>query len=403
MLLIYALAYGGGVVAYTPFLMLFLPAQVTRLAGAEDVSWLGYMIFAGALAASLSGVLSGWLSDRTRSRRLWVAIGLTATILLQLAMPHYQSVAALLWLVVGWQIALNLMLVPLHAWAGELCPDSQKGLLGGLLSIAPVLGAASAMLIPAISSQLFADRIFAAAILTICLILPLLFFGRESASFTVQKQADCALADHPPLARARFCMWTARLLMQLSGAALAAYLYFWLRSIDPAMDDGAKAALFAGGLLLSVGAALLMGRWIDRHGHAFAILAALAVLACASLVAMALIGAPAGAKLAYVLFTAANAAFLALHSSQTLRILPDPRQRGYGIGLFNLTNTAPSLLMPWLAISVVPGFGFGPLFLILALLALGAALLLMAVPRDTGREAIRANPAERRLSAEGGV
>ncbi len=32
--------------------------------------------------------------------------------------------------------------------------------------------------------------------------------------------------------------------------------------------------------------------------------------------------------------------------------------------------------MPWLAVSVVPGFGFDPLFLMLALLALVAAVLL---------------------------
>jgi len=50
-LLLYALAYAGGVTAYIPFLMLVLPARITNLAGADDIVWLGYIVFAGAVAA----------------------------------------------------------------------------------------------------------------------------------------------------------------------------------------------------------------------------------------------------------------------------------------------------------------------------------------------------------------
>jgi predicted MFS family arabinose efflux permease len=177
-------------------------------------------------------------------------------------------------------------------------------------------------------------------------------------------------------------VWLARLLMQLSGAALAAYLYFWLRSLDPMMDDAAKMLLYAAGLALSVGAALLLGRWSDRHGRPFLALALTALVAAAGLLVMALAGTPATAKLAYLAFVTANAAFLALHASQTLRILPDAASRGLGIGLFNLTNTAPSLIMPWIAITMVPDFGYASLFLVLALLALAAALLLLSLPHD---------------------
>ncbi|MBL0966739.1 MAG: efflux RND transporter permease subunit, partial [Blastomonas sp.] len=64
------------------------------------------------------------------------------------------------------------------------------------------------------------------------------------------------------------------------------------------------------------------------------------------------------------------------------RISQNPGSRGLGIGLFNLTNTAPSLIMPWIAISMVPDFGYASLFLVLALLALAAALLLISLPHD---------------------
>lgn len=378
---LYALAYAGGVVAYTPFLMLVLPARVTELAGGDDVRWLGYIVFAGALAASVAGVASGWLSDVTRRRRTWVAAGLAATIALQLTMVWCQTVMALLWLVVTWQIALNLMLTPLIAWAGDAVPDDRKGLLGGLLSLAPPLGALSAMLLPEAAAGGLASRSATIAAITLALVLPLLLFARSTPFPGRGAQSSQPVASVRPasiLQRA----WLARLLMQLSGAALAAYLYFWLRSLDPVMDDAAKMLLYAAGLGLSVGAALVLGRWSDRHGRPFLALALTALVAAASLLAMALAATPSSAKLAYILFASANAAFLALHASQTLRILPDAASRGLGIGLFNLTNTAPSLIMPWIAISVVPDFGYSSLFLLLALLALAAALLLLSLPHD---------------------
>lgn len=378
-LFLYALAYAGGVVAYTPFLMLVLPARVTELAGAEDVRWLGYIVFAGAVAASLSGILSGWLSDRTRRRRIWVAAGLAATIVAQLAMAKCATITALLWAVVVWQIALNLMLVPLIAWAGDRVPDDQKGVLGGLLSIAPPLGAFSGIVLPA-GDAAFDARLAIIAAMTAAMVLPLLLLGdrRPAPPLSVERTPRDAL--HAPLAAQRIGMWTARLLMQLSGAALAAYLYFWLREVDPAMHDGAKTLLFAAGLVISVAAALGLGRWSDRSGRGFRILAWLALVASVTLVLMAVSGAPATAKLAYVLFVSANATFLALHASQMLTVLPDAATRARGIGVFNLTNTAPSLIMPWIAISLVPGSGFGALFLVLALLALLAAALLAAMP-----------------------
>jgi MFS-type transporter involved in bile tolerance (Atg22 family) len=87
------------------------------------------------------------------------------------------------------------------------------------------------------------------------------------------------------------------------------------------------------------------------------------------------------ATAAYVLFALATTIFLSLHSAQTLRVLPRPDRRGRDLGFFNLTNTAPSLIMPWLSITMVPVFGYSGLFLLLAMLALGASVILLLVAR----------------------
>jgi MFS family permease len=131
--------------------------------------------------------------------------------------------------------------------------------------------------------------------------------------------------------------------------------------------------------------ALAAGRWADRRGRPYVPLGVAAAAAALGLVAMAGATALPMAMAAFALFALASAAFLALHSAQTLRVLVRPERRGRDLGLFNLTNTIPSLIMPWLTLGMVPRFGFSGLFLLLAGLSLVGALLLVRPARpDSG-------------------
>ncbi|MGN6689632.1 MAG: MFS transporter [Sphingopyxis sp.] len=379
-LLLYALAAAGGAIAYVPFLTLLLPARMADLAGADDVRWLGYLTFCGAIAASVGGLLFGWLSDRTGSRRLWVSIGLVLTILLLLAMPLARDVPGLIGLILVWQLSLNMILGPLSAWAGDVVPDAQKGLLGGLLALSPALGAWSGALVTLPGLATMESRLLVIALLAAAAVLPVLIFGRPRPF--AELTAPVSRVEPGATMRPSTRMWLARLLVQIAEAALFAYLYFWFRSIDPAMGDNEKAGIFSLALTIAVPVALLAGRWADRHDRPFTPLVVCAALSSAGLVAMALAHDAASAKAAYLWFGIVTTAFLALHSGQMLRVLPRPQHRGRDLGLFNLTNTVPSLIMPWLTISLVPGFGFDGLFLLLAGLAGIAVLLLATMPRS---------------------
>lgn len=381
-LLLYALAAAGAAIAYVPFLTLLLPARMAELAGARDVEWIGYLTFFGALAASGGGVFFGWLSDRTRRRRPWVLAGLVLTVALLLAVPHARDMPTLLAIILLWQLSLNMILGPLSAWAGDVVPDAQKGLLGGLLAFSPALGAWSGALVTLPGLVSLDQRLTAIALLVTAAILPVLLLGRPR-SFPDLIRPGGADPHRPIRAdRPAVRMWLARLLVQIAEAALFAYLYFWFRSIDPAMGDNQKAGIFSLALTIAVPVALLAGRWADRHGRPFAPLAAAAAVTSMGLVGMAFATDPGSAKAAYLVFGIATTAFLSLHAGQTLRVLPRADHRGRDLGIFNLTNTIPSLIMPWLTISLVPGFGFDALFLLLAALAAAAVLLLVTMPRD---------------------
>ena len=378
-ILLYALAWAGGTIGYVPLLSILLPVQVAGLAGkTAGVDWLAYIALIGAIAASLAGILFGYLSDITRNRRGWIVGGLVLSCIMLPVIGQMNSLPTLVVSIVVWQLGLNMMLGPLAAWAGDVVPDNQKGMLGGLMAFAPGLGALAGALVTVPGLAGGTVRLILVATMVAGCVLPVLLFGTPMQALRSGKKSE-HLRDQPshsPVMR----MWLARLFVQVAEATLFAYLFLWLISLDPSVSDNQTARLFSLILLVSAPLALLVGGWSDRRGRPIAPLQTCAFISAFGLVGMALAPDKMGAMLAYVLFGLSSAMFLALHSAQTLRILPQPDRRARDLGLFNLANTAPSLVMPWLTMALVPWAGFPALFGLLAVLSLAAGLLLRNMP-----------------------
>ncbi|WP_062787397.1 MFS transporter [Novosphingobium capsulatum] len=381
-LLCYALAWAGAVAGYGPLLTLLLPLRVAELAGPAAVPWLATLTFIGAVSASLTNIAWGWASDHTANRRGWVAAGLVLSCALLLAMPLATTLPALIMVVVAWQAALNMVLGPLAAWAGDCVPDRHKGVLGGLLAFAPAWSGAMGALVtlPGLHSGPgvgFATRVSVLAVIVALSILPLLLISPRLTP--LPEPAPLPDPGAAPRALPVRRMWLARLLVQLAEATLFAFIAYWFLAIDPTMHAATMARIYGLLLALSVPLALVVGHWADRRARPWRPLAALAGLVAVGLVIMALAPGRGVALAGYALFALAMAVFLALHAGQTLRVLPRPDRRGRDLGLFNLTNTFPSLIVPWLAVGLVPTLGFGALFLVLAACAGLAALLLLSI------------------------
>jgi MFS family permease len=385
-LALFALAFAGGAVAYVPLLTVLLPQRLAELQGGEDVTALAQVTFLGALAASLANIAAGALSDVSGSRRPWILAGLVISGLLLVALEHAHSLDEVVLLIMAWQVGLNLMLGPLLAWAGDCFADSQKGELGGALALAPALGALAGSLVTHGGLVAPAARLELVALLVAALVLPavLLGGGRARAELMAPRPAAGARQGAAPRLPWRGVvarMWAARLLVQVAEGGMFAFLLYWLRSLAPGYPEHGAANIFSLVLVSAVPLSLLVGRWSDRHGRpvlplvlaALACAAGLAVMAAASALAMAIAG--------YVLFALAAAVFLALHAGHTLRVLPAPQHRGRDLGLFNLTNTVPGMVMPGLTVLLVPHFGYSGLFVLFAALALASAVLLAGTRR----------------------
>lgn len=372
---LFAFAWAGGAVAYVPFLTILLPLRVVAIAGNDSVRLLGIITFFGAVAASVGNILFGWLSDRSRSRRGWIVGGLLLSIVFLVLVPLGRDPWSIVALVVCWQLALNMMLGPLSAWAADRVPRGMTGFLGGLMSLSPALGALSGVIVTAPGLANADQRLWlVAAMVALCVSPALLFAGSSAPPATAEDEEG-----QKPARRLAVTMWIARLLVQIAEAALFAYLLLYFRSLDDGVNENRIAALFSAVLAAAVPVAIVVGRWADSSRNPTRPLAFCALGSGVGLIAMAFAPTVNAATAAYVAFGLATTVFLSLHSGQTLRVLPQAAHRGRDLGIFNLTNTVPSLIMPWLTIALVPTRGFAGLFGLLALLALAASALLFSM------------------------
>lgn len=390
-LLLFALANAGAVIAYTPFLSLLLPAKVGVLAGADRIAWLGAATLFGAIAASIGNILFGWASDLVGTRRQWTAVGLVLTLASFVLLHEAQSRLEIVGAVVLYQLCLNMLLAPLFAWAADVVPDGRKGVLGGLIAAGQPLGALAgvAATLPFLGQEWMQLGVVGAMVAV--LVAPLLLIPPKLPPLAVAPPPE----GKPALRRDFALAWTARLLMQVAGNVMFAFLLYYFLSLPAPVQQSSVARLSAASLALAFPLALLAGRLSDRLGPRRPFLVAAATLAAIGLGVMATAQDTFAAIAGYVLFSAAAAIFASLHTGYSMQLLPSARWRGRDMGLLNLTNTLPAIAAPALTMLLVPQHGFSLLLGLLSGLALVAAACVASIRTDNQREAVPKGAADR--------
>ena len=385
-LMIFALANVGGVIAYMPLLTLLLPLRIEALSGDARIGVISACVTAGAVAASLSNILFGWLSDRSvRSgggRRGWMAAGVVLTAIsyagVELARTPVEIVAA----IVAFQFAVNALLAPMMPIMAEEIPDAQKGLAGGFLALAsPAASAVSATLVTATFLPDASRFAIVALIASVC-VTPLILSRRRTIAVGSVAADPLAVTPMPPR-RDLVIAGCARLLVQIAGVVAQGYLLYYFESILPGADRRALPAqvgqLLTIAFIVPLPLALLMGRLSDRTGRRKPFLLLAAGIAATGLIGMAVATDWRGGAIAFTVYAAGSAVFAALHSAFAMQLLPDPEWRGRDLGLFNLANTLPSLVGPALAWTLATPSDFGTVMVALAGLTLCGGLGMLGV------------------------
>ncbi len=381
----YPLAFLGAHLSFIPLFALLLPRRVAAVAPDQAIFLLSILLLAGGVAASVAHIVAGRFSDRWlvrhANRRGVIAIGLAALIAAQLGIAFATGPAALMAAIVALQIALNLMFAPLGALLADHVADARKGRVAGLLNatlpLASLGTALAAWLFPIDGPGGF---LLVAAIAALA-VLPLLIgwpFGavatRESAVRTEESAAPTA--DY-------IRMWCARLLVQLGAAFVINYFFLYLVQREPLRDASRMAGKLAiAATILSFASAIAAGYWTDRSGRRRPPMIA-AALACATgLTGIATSSAWPVVTGGFILFHVGLTAFLAVDSAMVTQLLAGHARRGELLGVMNLTNTLPAIVVPALTLASVRANAIPdwPLaFGVAAALALLAAFLLTRI------------------------
>jgi MFS family permease len=380
-LLIFALAYVGGVVGYLPLLTLLLPIKVEVVAGAGRLSVLTAIVVTGAVAASVSNIVFGWLSDRSvargRGRRRWLAGGVVATAMAYAAMTVATTSTALILAVVAFQVSVNALLAPLLAIMADEMPDTQKGVAGGLLAMASPAASALAAALLATASLSETARLAIVPVVVACCVVPLLLTRPQPVA-----RIDPPSPMKAVLRRDLALAWSARLFVQVAGNALFVYLFYYLESVAPTVAPATIAARMGTVMIVAytvpLPIAVLVGRLADRSGRTKPFLFGATIVAAAGLCGMVVAEDLISGAVAFCVYTAGASVFLALHASFAMQLLPNPRHRGRDLGLLNLTNTLPGLLGPTLTWALATPTDFDAVMMVLAALTLCGGLIILA-------------------------
>ena len=166
--------------------------------------------------------------------------------------------------------------------------------------------------------------------------------------------------------------------MQAAEGLLFLFLYYALRRLSGGrLSLTLYASIAAGAQLVAIPVAIATGRWSDRSGRRREPLLAMIALMASGLTIMAIAGSWLSAGTGYVLFLVGSNSFLSLHSTFSMQQLRNPRRHGRDLGLFNLTNTLPSLVTPIFAVGIIGAIGYPGLLAVLAAVMLLPALLIV--------------------------
>jgi len=381
----YTMAQIGAFISFVPLLQILLPLRVASVDHAHAATLLSIVALSGAIAASLSNILFGALSDRTRSargrRRPWLFAGLAATLSSYALIWSANTPWRLLAGVIVFQFAFNALFSPLAAIMADDVPNQQKGFLSALLGLGYPLGSlAGAIAVGALVMSDAARYMVLSTLVTLCVlpfawqlrgvVLPAFIPPRSSAGH-LHLQSMRA----PDFARA----WIGRLLVITAVSTIQGYMLLFLQSratalgAFPARPEAAFAQLAAIVTASNIICGLLGGWVSDRTGRRTPLVVAGGTCIAAGIACLSLAPSWHTLQAATVIYGCGAGAFSAVDLALMLQLLPSWQHAGRDLGIVNLSNTLPQIIAPLVALQVL--HGAAPDYPLFFLLAAAAALL----------------------------
>ena len=394
---LYAIGYVGSYVALITPVVTTLAIKIEELDPAGKETSLGLIAALGALVAIIANLLTGALSDRTKSRlgrrRPWIiggALGGVAALGITGFAPTLAVVA------VGWalsQLFLNMVLAALQALLPDQVPLEQRARVSAVLGIAqqvsPVIGIGLALGVQSAGLGI-ANMLLIPGIVGAVLMIGLALFIRDVPHDEVGAFSLGAFIRSFSISRGKrydfAWTWFGRFFVILGFAVYTTYQpYFITDRLGVAKSDLVLQQLialliFAAALTLS---AVLCGRASDRSGRRKPFVFGSAAIVAVALAFLALTSTVPMFYLAAVVMGLGIGAYFAVDLALITVVLPDKdHTAAKDMGIFNIANSLPQSVAPALAplfLAIGGGGNYTALFLAGAVFSLAGAALIAPI------------------------
>ncbi|WP_330283510.1 MFS transporter [Streptomyces sp. NBC_00588] len=375
------------------------PLQILLARQAEDFApgtgmsketLLAWVTGAGAVVSLAANPLFGALSDRTTARwgrrTPWIVAGSAGGALSLLLLAG----AGALWVMtLGWclvQLTLNASFAAVTAAVPDRVPRLQRGLVGGWLGAAQILGAVTGTGLATVAGGIAAGYA-ACAVFTLTGVLPYVLRYRD---------LTLAPADRPVWSARAFLRgfwlsprrypdfgwaWLTRFLINFSNALVILYLLYYLRDRlhhhDPEQGVLILTAVNSVTLLATV---VVGGAWSDRVGRRKPFVQWSGVLMAAATALLSVWQTWPSAIVAAAVLGVGLGVFMSVDFALMTDVLPKAMDRGKDLGVINVANALPQVAAPALAAPIVTHLGgYRVLYLVAAVIGLAGAVLVRRI------------------------
>jgi MFS family permease len=359
---LYAIGYVGSYIALITPVVTTLAIKIEELDPEGKEASLGLIAALGALMAIVANLLTGALSDRTKSRlgrrRPWIIGGALGGIV---ALGIVGFAPSLLVVAIGWvlaQLTLNMVLAALQALLPDQVPLEQRARVSAVLGIAqqvsPLLGIGLALGIQSlgIGYMLLIPGIVGAALMILLAVTikdvphdaaPPFRFGEFLRTFSIEKGKRYDFA----------WTWFGRFFVILGFAVYTTYQPYFITDRLGVPEDERLVqqfialVIFAASLTMS---ALICGRLSDRTGRRKPFVFASAAIVGVALAMLALTSTLPAFYVAAVVMGLGIGAYFAVDLALITDVLPDKDHKAAkDMGIFNIANSLPQSVAPAIA------------------------------------------------------
>lgn len=356
---------------------------------------LSTILLTGSILAVLGAPFFGSLSDRTRSRhgrrKPWLAAGATMMLVGSIITGFAPNIAIV---TIGWAIAqlgFSATIASFYALIPDLIPDSLRGRVSGCIGLATslvVLGGVTfasqnvtnpvlMMTVPGVVGFVFVMALvyFIGRADVVPSTLPVSRFGvREFfASFVINPVKNRDFAWN----------WISRFLFGISMVGLQTYAtYFLIDAVG--LDVQGAASHYASVTAIATPVAILCfaaaGWFSDKLGRRKVFVITAAGVCAVGFSIAALVPTATGFLIAFLVLTIGQSFYLTVDVAIAASVIPDPTQAAKAMGVYQVSTTAPGLVVPLLgAFILTSSAAYVPFFICLAVAALLASITILMV------------------------